>query len=184
MASPVRRAPPDATRPSRAEAPGTVPAPSTDVRALLGAEGLRAAAAIWLVVNAVNLLQAVGFATRPFAAWVNPVLGLVIAALAIPATWALVVLVRLHAGWRFTAGPLVFDGFVVLMLLVDHLFRVPWRDPVIPGIQIPYLGLFFGAIFLMGVSMYRIDRRRWLVTVLTTVLLLAAMAYAISMGVG
>lgn len=156
----------------------------TDVRALLGEEGLRAATAIWLVVNTVNLLQAAGFATRPFAPWLNPVLGLVIAALAIPATWALLTLVRLGAGWRLTAGPIVFDVFVVLMLLVDHLFRIPWRDPVTPAIQIPYLVLFFGSIFLMGLSMYRIDRRRWLVTVITTVLLLAAMSYAISMGVG
>jgi hypothetical protein len=156
----------------------------TDLRASLGLEGLRAATAIWLVVNAVNVLQSVGFATRPFAAWVNPVLGLVIAALAIPATWALLVFLRVGAGWRFTAGPVVFDAFVILMLLVEHVFRIPWRDPAIPAIQVPYLVLFFGAIFLMGVPMDRIDRRRWLVTVATTVLLLAAMVYATLMGVG
>ncbi len=153
-------------------------------RASLGAEGLRAAITVWLVVNAVNVLQAIGFAARPFAPWVNPVLGLVIAALAIPATWALLVFARTRAGWRFTAGPLVFDAFVILMLLVEHVFRVPWRDPVIPAIQIPYLVLFFGAILLMGVPMYRIARRRWLVTVATTGLLLAAMVYATLMGVG
>ena len=82
--------------------------------AMLGVEGLRAALVVWLVVNAVNLLQSVGFATRPFAPEVNPVLGLVIAALAIPATWALLVFRRRRAGWLFLAGPLAFDAFVLL----------------------------------------------------------------------
>lgn len=164
--------------------PNTRQAHRAEPGATVGPDALRAATVVWLVVNAVNVLQAVGFATRPFAPWVNPVLGLVIAALAIPATWALVIMIRVGAGWRFTAGPLMFDVFVVLLLLVDHLFRIQWREPVIPAIQVPYLVLFFGSIFLMGVPMYRIDRRRWLVTVLTTVLLLAAMVYAISMGVG
>ena len=79
-------------------------------RVELGEDGLRAASAIWLVVNAVNALQAVGFATRPFAPEVNTALGLVMAALAVPATWALAVFVKRHAGWRLIAGPIVFDG--------------------------------------------------------------------------
>jgi hypothetical protein len=140
--------------------------------------------AVWLVVNAVNVLQSIGFASRPFAPEVNPALGLVIAALAIPATWALAILVRERSGWRFVAGPVAFDGFVVLMLFVDHLLDVEWRDPFLPAIGVPYLLLFFGSIFLMGMPMYRIDRRRWLVTLATTVLLLASMLYAMGMGVG
>lgn len=150
----------------------------------LGPDGLRAATATWLVVNAVNVLQSIGFVTRPFAPEVNPALGLVIAALAIPATWALTVFVRVGAGWRFLAGPLVFDVFVLLMLLVDHVLGIPWRDPVIPAIQVPYLVLFFGSILLLGAPMLRIDRRRWLVTAATTVILLVSMLYAMAMGVG
>ncbi len=139
---------------------------------------------VWLVVNAVNVMQAIGFASRPFAPEVNQALGLVMVALAIPATWALWTFVRLRAGWRFVAGPLVFDAFVVLMVLVDYLLDVEWRDPVVPAIQVPYLLLFFGSIFLMGIPMFRIDRRRWLVTVITAALLLASMVYAIAVGVG
>jgi hypothetical protein len=139
---------------------------------------------IWLVVNAVNVLQAIGFATRPVAPEVNPALGLVMAGLAIPATWAFGVFLRRRAGWLFVAGPLAFDAFVVLMLLVDHVARVEWRHPVVPAIQVPYLLLFFGSIFLMGLPMFRIDRARWLVTVVTTGLLLVSMVYATSMGAG
>jgi hypothetical protein len=145
---------------------------------------LAAALTVWGVVNGVNLLQAAGFVTRPFAPWVNPVLGLVIAALALPATWALSVFVRRGAGWRHLAGPIVFDLFVALMLWVDHLARIEWRDPVVPVFQVPYLTLFFASILLMGLPMFRIDRRRWAVTVMTTALLLAAMVYAMAMGVG
>lgn len=103
----------------------------------------------------------------------NPVLGLVIAALAIPATWALLVFGRHRAGWLFLVGPLAFHAFVVLMLVVDYVADVEWRDPVV-----------LGSIVLMGLPMYRLDRRRWRVTVVTSVTLLGSMAYAISAGVG
>ena len=150
----------------------------------LGSDGLRAAALVWVVVNAVNVLQSIGFATRSVAPEVNPLLGLVIAALAIPATWAMVVFRHRPVGWLFLIGPLAFDAFVVLMLIVDYVANVEWRDPVIPAIEVPYLLLFFGSIVLMGLPMYRLDRRRWLVTVVTSFVLLGSMAYAMSVGVG
>jgi len=155
-----------------------------ETRERLGPDGLRAATLVWLVVNAVNVLQAIGFATRPFAPEVNPALGLVIAALAIPATWALAIIARIGAGWLFTAGPVAFDAFVILYVLVDRGLQLEWRDPMRPEIAVPYLVLFFGSIFLMGLPMVRIDRRRWLVTAVTTALLLVAMVYATLMGVG
>ena len=150
----------------------------------IGAEERRAQTVVWLVVNAVNLLQALGFATRPFAAWVNPALGIVIALLAVPATYALVVFVRAGSGRLAMAGPLTFDVFVVFMIVVDYVTRFEWRDPAVALVQIPYLGLFFGSILLMGLPMYRSDRRRWRVTAVTTTLLLAAMLFATWRGEG
>ncbi len=38
-------------------------------------------------------------------------------------------------------------------------------------ILVPYLVLFFGSIFLMGIPMYRMKKKLWLVTVATTLLL-------------
>jgi hypothetical protein len=52
------------------------------------------------------------------------------------------------------------------------------------GILVPYLLLFFGSILLMGLPMFRLDRRLWLVTVATTVLLLGSMVIAMRKGVG
>ena len=73
---------------------------------------------------------------------------------------------------------------LVLMLGVDYVLRLEWRDPVVAVVQIPYLALFFGSILLMGLPMYSSDRRRWRVTAATTALLLAAMLYAMWRGVG
>jgi hypothetical protein len=50
--------------------------------------------------------------------------------------------------------------------------------------RVPYLLLFFGAILLMGLPMFRMDRRLWLITVATTILLLASMGVAMRKGVG
>jgi len=59
-----------------------------------------AALMVWGVVNAVNVLQAAGFVSRVLTGGrdVNHALGLVIAALAIPAALSLVAFVRSGAG--------------------------------------------------------------------------------------
>jgi hypothetical protein len=111
------------------------------------------------------------------------VLGLVIVALAIPATAALIALVRSRAGWRLVAGPLAFDAFVVLSLVVDYWLDIESRDPREPVILLPYLLLFFGIILLMGAPMLRIDRRLWSVTAVTSIALLGAMISAFGQGV-
>jgi hypothetical protein len=67
---------------------------------------------------------------------------------------------------------------------VEDIWPVEFRSPVRYDILVPYLVLFFGAILLMGLPMFRLNRRLWLVTVATTVLLLACMGIAMRMGVG
>lgn len=135
----------------------------------------------WVVVNTVNVTQAVGFASRrSHGMAVNQVLGVVIAALAVPATLALVGFAR--AGNPWWIGPAVFDAFVVLMLVVDYLRPVQWRQPARPAILIPYLLLFFGSILLMGIPMYTVNSGLWLVTVGTATALLASMTLALRQG--
>jgi hypothetical protein len=70
------------------------------------------------------------------------------------------------------------------MVVVDYIWPVEFRSPMRYGILVPYLVLFFGSILLMGLPMYRLDRRLWLVTVATTVLLLGSMGIAMRLGVG
>jgi hypothetical protein len=108
------------------------------------------------VVNAVNVLQSAGFLSRVYTGnrEINQLLGLVY---------------------------LAFVGFEVV---VDYVWRVEFRVPRRCGILVPYLLLFFGAILLMGLPMFRLNRRLWLVTVATTVLLLASMGVAMYAGVG
>lgn len=134
---------------------------------------------VWVVVNLVNVLQAIGFASRKrYGMAVNHGLGYAIALLAIPATAALVGFVRAGAGWLLIAGPVAFDAFVVLMLWVDYLRPVEFRSPRRPAILAPYLVLFFGSIVLMGIPMFAIERGLWLVTVATSTMLLGSMLWA------
>jgi hypothetical protein len=145
-----------------------------------------AALTVWGVVNAVNLLQAAGFLSRVCTGnrAVNHLLGYLIVALAAPAAVALVAFLRAGAGWRQWVGPAVYLAFVALSVAVEYVWPVEFRSPVRASILVPYLLLFFGAILLMGLPMFHMDRRLWLVTVATTVLLLASMGLAMRKGVG
>ena len=140
---------------------------------------------VWGVVNAVNLLQAVGFLSRvPTGSLaIKHLLGRVMIGLAIPATVALVAFVRAGAGWRHWIGPSVYLAFVAL-IVVEYVWRVEFRSPIRYDVLVPYLVLFFGAILLMGLPMFRLSRPLWLVTVTTTVVLLSSMGFAMSKGVG
>ena len=144
-----------------------------------------AALTIWGVVNAVNILQAVGFLSRVSTGSmaVNHLLGYVMIALAIPATVALVAFVRADTSWLQWIGPAVFLAFVALMIVVDYAWPVEFRSPMRYEILVPYLVLFFGSIMLMGLPMFRLNRQLWLVTVATTVLLLGAMGITMRKGV-
>ena len=66
---------------------------------------------------------------------------------------------------------MVYDLFIVFMLVVDYWLTLEFRTPRRPEILIPYLMLFFGSILLMGAPMLRVDRRLWGVTAATSVLL-------------
>jgi len=145
-----------------------------------------AAVTVWGVVNAVNVLQAVGFVSRvrTGSMAINHTLGYAIIVLAIPSVLALIAFARAETGWLQWAGPTLFLAFVALMVVVDYAWPVEFRSPVRIGILVPYLVLFFGSILLMGLPMFRANKRLWLVTVATTILLLSSMGVAMRKGVG
>jgi hypothetical protein len=134
----------------------------------------------------VNILQGVGFLSRIRTGTmaINHFLGYLIIALSVPATLSLIALVRARAGWLHWVGPAVFLAFVALLVVVDYLWPVEFRSPMRPEILVPFLLLFFGAIFLMGLPMFHIDRRLWLATVSTSAFLLGSMIVAMREGVG
>jgi hypothetical protein len=142
----------------------------------------RAVTTVWVVVNLVNILQAAGFATRAVDPHINRILGIGILALAVPAGLALMSFVKAGSPPRLSAGPLSFLAFCAVSLLVDYVVDVEFRAPRRPEILIPYLMLFFGSIVLMGAPMLRIDRRRWFVTLVTTLFLVGGMGWAMSRG--
>lgn len=145
-----------------------------------------AAMTVWGVVNVVNASQAAGFLSRVRTGNmdVNHALGYLMIALALPAIAALVAFVRADAGWFHWIGPAVFVAFIILMVVVDYARPVEFRSSTRYEIVVPYLTLFFGSILLMGLPMYSMNRSLWLVTVVTTVLLLGSMGLAMLKGVG
>lgn len=145
-----------------------------------------AALTVWGLVNAVNILQSAGFLSRVVTGSrvINHLLGYGIVALAVPAVLAIVAFIRARAGWRHWIGPATFLAFILLMVVVEYIWRVEFRSPMRYDILVPYLVLFFGSILWMGLPMFRMNRRLWLVTVVTTVLLLGSMGFAMYMGVG
>ena len=145
-----------------------------------------AALTVWIIVNAINVLQSAGFISRVVTGnrAINHLLGYGIVTLAAPAALALVAFIHTQAGWRYWIGPAAFLMFIAYMVLVEYIWRIEFRSPMRNGILVPYLVLFFGSILLMGLPMFRMNRRLWLVTVVTTVLLLGSMGFAMYMGVG
>jgi hypothetical protein len=141
---------------------------------------------IWGIVNAVNLMQAVGFISRIFTGSmaVNNALGYVMIGLTLPAACAGAAALIARSGWRQWIGPAVYLAFIALMTIVDYLRPVEFRYPARPEILAPYLVLFFGSILLMGFPMYKINRRLWWITVGTTLILVASMLAAMRAGVG
>lgn len=145
-----------------------------------------AAYTVWGIVNAVNLLQAIGFWSRiqTGGTRINHLLGYLVILLAAPAALALSAFLRARASRLNLAGPIAFLGFVAFMLVVDYIHPVEFRSPARPEILVPFLLLFFGAILLMGLPMFQFNRRLWLVTVITSAALLISMSAAIGKGVG
>ncbi len=145
-----------------------------------------AALIVWGVVNMVNLLQAAGFLSRVVTGnrAINHLLGLGIIALAFPAGLALVAFIRARTTWRQWIGPAVFLVFLTFMIVVEYIWQIEFRSPMRYNVLVPYLVLFFGSILLMGLPMFRMNRRLWLVTVATTILLLGSMVVAMYRGAG
>jgi multisubunit Na+/H+ antiporter MnhG subunit len=145
-----------------------------------------AALAVWGVVNAVNILQAAGFLSRmPTGSMrINRILGYVMILLTAPAAAALIAFADARAGVLQLAGPAVYIVFVALMVVVDYWRAVEFRQPPRYPVLVPYLVLFFGAILLMGLPMFAMDRALWGVTVASTVFLLGSMGVAMRNGVG
>lgn len=145
-----------------------------------------AALTVWGIVNAVNVLQAVGFLARirSGSMALNHRLGYVMFALAAPALLALIAFIRSRTAAFDYVGLIVYLAFLALMLAVDYIAPVEFRAPIRYGILVPYLVLFFGSILLMGLPMYKIDRGYWLVTVVTSLALVGSMVAAMRQGVG
>ena len=71
-----------------------------------------------------------------------------------------------------------------ILEVVNHLLDIEFRRPAVPALLVPFVALFYLSILAMGLLMYRVSRRLWAITAVTTAVHLGAMAYAQTQGVG
>jgi hypothetical protein len=79
---------------------------------------------------------------------------------------AVIVGVLMYLGgkeWSFWIGGFIFLLWAIFGLIVEYVFRIQWRDPIIWPIFIPYVILYLGTIMFYWFPLGIISRPLWYV---------------------
>lgn len=83
--------------------------------------------------------------------------------LSIPAVIVSVLILRAGKDWSFWIGGFLFLAWAILGILVEYVFRIPWRNPIVWSIFIPYVLLYLGTIMFYWFPIGRLSRPLWFV---------------------
>ena len=89
--------------------------------------------------------------------------GWIIYALCIPALIVSLILMRAGKPWYFWLGGFLCLLFAIFGYYIDYIRQIPWRDPVVPGIMVPYVTLYLSTIMFYWWPLLRINRPLWFV---------------------
>ena len=130
------------------------------------------------IANLANLLLAAIFLARTRRLKrVEYVLGLIVVAMALPATAAVVLNAVSVRGWWWVLLPVPFIFHCANELLLDYVLKVPFRSTRLLG---PYLGLYYLATWgLIGYS-FMVGKAYGLITLVTYFLCLVTTWYSYS----
>ena len=139
---------------------------------------------LFLTVNAINILSFLMFLSRVHFERTAELFGLLALFAAIPA--ALIGLVNWYQKAPFFAWfpALLYAGWGVFDFFLDYVYKVEFRQPMLPSILVPFLVLFYGSIAGMGFSFWKVDFSFWLICAITSGLNVSGAFYAILNGVG
>ena len=84
-------------------------------------------------------------------------------ALAVPAVAVSVILIRAHKPWFLSIAGLLFALWASFGVLVDNVFRVQWRSPILWSVFLPYLLLYVGSMMFYWWPLVRIHRLSWFI---------------------
>ncbi len=100
--------------------------------------------------------------------------GWIVYALAVPAAGVSFVLIRARKAWYLSAAGVFFALWAIFGVLVDLVFHVEWRSPILWRVFGPYLFLYLASMMFYWWPLARIHRPSWCVYtvlyVLSTVL--------------
>ena len=89
--------------------------------------------------------------------------GWIIYALCIPAVIVSLILLRAGKPWYFWLGGFLCLLFAVFGYYIDYIRQIHWRNPVLPGVMIPYITLYLATIMFYWWPLLRINRTFWFV---------------------
>lgn len=81
-----------------------------------------------------------------------------------------------------TWGNLAYASWALGAVLVDHVFKVEYRDPLRPGIMVPYVAGYYFAIGLQAAAQYESGLIPWAIAGTCCVINTAASLYAHKKG--
>ncbi len=126
--------------------------------------------------NLINVLLAVLFYVR----WrglerVEYVLGLIIVAMIVPVCAAAASNAVARREWWSVVLPLVLALYLLIELLLDYIFKIPFRET---GLLWPYIAVFYAGVWAMVGYSFLMGRRFGAVTLVTYFIQLGVMIFS------
>ena len=83
--------------------------------------------------------------------------------LCIPAVIVSILMLRGGKEWSFWVGGFIFLVWAIFGLIVEYVFRIQWRNPIVWSIFIPYVVLYLGTIMFYWFPVGILSRSFWFV---------------------
>ena len=134
------------------------------------------------IATATNLAGIGLFITRVHAPAAAPAFGYATQAMGLPAAaFGVLDIVTGRVG-ASTIGLFAYTGWAFLSAIVDHVLQIEYREPVRPGILIPYVVTYYIGIGVLSATQLEHGTMPWIIAGSSCVLAVVASFYAKAKG--
>jgi hypothetical protein len=81
--------------------------------------------------------------------------------LSVPAVVISIIMLRGGKEWSFWIGGFIFLVWAIFGFIVEYVFKIPWRNPIVWPIFIPYITLYLGTIMFYWFPLGIFGRPLW-----------------------